>query len=86
VGDIGDGDFLGAFGLAFSFIGAGAETQFVHLSNHGQRPAGCFRPAVGQQGQLEDLRADKEHGRRIGTGRRIHGLFRNLLGNRYGIG
>ena len=45
-GDIGDGNLLGAFCFTFSFIGAVAETKFIHSSNHGQGPASRFRPSL----------------------------------------
>ena len=95
-GDVGDVDFLGAFGFAFAFIGAVAESQPVHGPNHALHASGRFGTPLGQQGQMGNLGSHEIHGRGIGTrghtgtaadaGGGIHGFVRVFLRHRDGVG
>ena len=64
-GDVVHGNTFRAFHFAGTGIRAVTESQFVHLGNHGARPAGSFRTALRQEGQRADAGSHKQHGRTV---------------------
>lgn len=95
-GNIGDRLALRADCLASTSVGAVAEAQLVHLSQHVLGTLGSLYTALGKQGELANLRADKEHSRTVLTSSdtstatdarsAVHGLVGSLLGDQDGIG
>ena len=95
-GNIGDRLTLRADSLASTRVGAVAEAQLVHLGHHVLGTLSSLYTALGKQGELANLRADKEHSRTVLTSSdtstatdarsAVHSLVGSLLGDQDGIG
>lgn len=94
--DVAQGDILGAFGSAGACIGAVSEAKLIHLLNHSACATCAFNLTLGQQSELANFRADKQHGRAVlaschtcaatDTGSRVHSYVGNLFRDWEGVG
>ena len=96
-GDVGDRDPFRTFRFAGAGVGAGPESEFVHLSDHRFGAAGRFDAALRQLGQRRNAGGDEQHrgtvlaggyaGAATDAGGRVHAFvgirFRDRARRRY---